>query len=48
VITKSFILAGLIEIWVVSGPGAGSIYWLPAGYADIGCWSAWKRQQRGR
>jgi DNA segregation ATPase FtsK/SpoIIIE, S-DNA-T family len=27
---------GLVEIRVVSGPGAGSIYWLPAGYADIG------------
>jgi S-DNA-T family DNA segregation ATPase FtsK/SpoIIIE len=27
---------GLAEIRVVSGPGAGSIYWLPAGYADIG------------
>ena len=27
---------GLVEIRVVSGPGAGCIYWLPAGYADIG------------
>ena len=27
---------GLVEVRVVSGPGAGSIYWLPAGYADIG------------
>ena len=27
---------GLVEIRVVSGPGAGSIYRLPAGYADIG------------
>jgi S-DNA-T family DNA segregation ATPase FtsK/SpoIIIE len=27
---------GLVEIRVVSGPGAGSIYWLPAGRADIG------------
>jgi S-DNA-T family DNA segregation ATPase FtsK/SpoIIIE len=27
---------GLVEIRVVSGPGAGSIYWLPAGQADIG------------
>ena len=27
---------GLVEIRVVSGPGAGSIYCLPAGYADIG------------
>ena len=27
---------GLVEIRVMSGPGAGSIYWLPAGQADIG------------
>jgi DNA segregation ATPase FtsK/SpoIIIE, S-DNA-T family len=27
---------GLVEIRVMSGPGAGSIYHLPAGYADIG------------
>jgi len=27
---------GLVEIRAVSGPGAGSIYWLPAGCADIG------------
>ncbi len=27
---------GLAEVRVVSGPGAGSLYWLPAGYADIG------------
>ena len=27
---------GLVEVRVVSGPGAGSIYRLPAGYADIG------------
>jgi S-DNA-T family DNA segregation ATPase FtsK/SpoIIIE len=27
---------GLVEIRVVSGPGAGCIYWLQAGYADIG------------
>jgi DNA segregation ATPase FtsK/SpoIIIE, S-DNA-T family len=27
---------GLVEIRVVSGPGAGSLYWLPAGQADIG------------
>jgi S-DNA-T family DNA segregation ATPase FtsK/SpoIIIE len=27
---------GLVEIRVMSGPGAGSIYWLPAGHADIG------------
>jgi S-DNA-T family DNA segregation ATPase FtsK/SpoIIIE len=27
---------GLVEIRVESGPGAGSIYWLPAGPADIG------------
>ncbi len=27
---------GLVEVRVMSGPGAGSIYWLPAGQADIG------------
>ena len=27
---------GLVEVRVTSGPGAGSIYWLPAGEADIG------------
>ena len=27
---------GLVEIRVMSGPGAGSICWLPAGQADIG------------
>ncbi len=27
---------GLVEIRVLSGPGAGSICWLPAGHADIG------------
>jgi S-DNA-T family DNA segregation ATPase FtsK/SpoIIIE len=27
---------GLVEVRVISGPGAGSIYWLPAGQADIG------------
>jgi DNA segregation ATPase FtsK/SpoIIIE, S-DNA-T family len=27
---------GLVEIRMASGPGAGSIYWLPAGWADIG------------
>jgi DNA segregation ATPase FtsK/SpoIIIE, S-DNA-T family len=27
---------GLVEIRVMSGPGAGSIYWLPAGQADLG------------
>jgi DNA segregation ATPase FtsK/SpoIIIE, S-DNA-T family len=27
---------GRAEIRVVSGPGAGSVYWLPAGCADIG------------
>ena len=27
---------GLVEIRIMSGPGAGSIYWLPAGQADIG------------
>ena len=27
---------GLVEVRVLSGPGAGSIYWLPAGRADIG------------
>jgi len=29
-------LGGLAEIRVASGPGAGSIYWLAAGHADIG------------
>jgi S-DNA-T family DNA segregation ATPase FtsK/SpoIIIE len=27
---------GLVELRVVSGPGAGSLYWLPVGQADIG------------